>query len=86
MALFPFGWGNNQDSGEGRKETDWEIYDLESNLDLKRAEKRKSNEGQSSNKKQKTFRDHQLEWLIRNAVERAIQPILVELAQVKKIL
>jgi hypothetical protein len=48
--------------------------------------KKRSSEEECANKKQKTFKEHQLEWLIRNAVESAIRPLREELTQMKKML
>ena len=48
--------------------------------------KRKHKGEQDPDKRQKWLRESQLEWLIKNAIERAVQPLQEELAQIKRIL
>ena len=48
--------------------------------------KRKFKGEQDPEKRQKSFHESQLEWIIRNAVERAVQPLKEKLTQIKRIL
>jgi len=99
MTLFSIRWGGNKDpsepsegagTGQSGSLTPNSTVSLESILDLgiRSQGKRKQNfEGeQDSDKRQKSLRESHLEWIIKNAIKRAVQPLQEELTQIKRIL
>ena len=98
MAIFQFGWGDNKYPSEetGTDQSDsltlGSTDSLESILNVlgTRGKGKRKHKGeqepQDPDKRQKSLRENQLEWLIKNAIEKAIQPLREELAQLKRIL
>jgi hypothetical protein len=87
-------WGDSGDpseldeEGTGQSEnlTPSSAGSLESVPEAQGRGKRKFNGKQDHDKRQKSCQDSQLEWIIKDAVERAVRPLLEELTQIKKIL
>src|SRR5947208_5091066 len=95
MAIFQFRWGDNKDpsveTGTDKSDslTPGSTDSLESILNVLGTQgkgKRKHKGEQDPDKRQKWLQESQLEWLIKNAIERAVQPLREELAQIKRIL
>src|SRR6266480_4072002 len=98
MAIFQFGWGDNKGPSEETRTdqsdslTPGSTDSLESILNIlgTRGKGKRKHKGeqepQDPDKRQKSLQESQLEWLIKNAIEKAIQPLWEELAQLKCIL
>ena len=98
MAIFQFGWGGNKGPSEPSEEAGRDqssnltpdspesLESILSALGTQSKGKRKYKGEQDPDKRQKSFREGHLEQLVKNAIERAIQPLREELAQIKRIL